>query len=84
MEKVTATEAKNRLGTYLDHAVIKPIVVEKAGRPFVVMLSYEEYLRLTALEDAHWGEKAKQAEVSGYLGEKESMKLLTEGLRAKA
>jgi antitoxin Phd len=84
MEKVSATEIKNRLGTYLDHAIVAPVVVEKSGRPFVVMLSYKEYERLTALEDAYWGERAKAAEKSGYLSEEESMRLLNEGLGAKA
>jgi antitoxin Phd len=70
MEKVTATEAKNRLGTYLDHAALEPIIVEKSGRPFVVMLSFSEYERLKALEDAYWGQKAKEAEKSGWASDK--------------
>ena len=76
MEKVTATEVKNRLGTYLDHAALEPIIVEKSGRPFVVMISFEEYKRLTALEDAHWGKKAKAAEKSGWASDKEVATLI--------
>jgi prevent-host-death family protein len=84
MEKVTATEVKNRLGTYLDHAAIEPIVVEKSGRPFVVMLSFDEYERLSALEDAHWGRKAKEAEKSGWASDKEVATLVKRFNREKA
>ena len=76
MEKVTATEVKNRLGTYLDHAVIEPIVVENSGRPFVVMLSYDKYKRLAAFEDAYWGQKAKEAEKSGWASDKDVATLI--------
>ena len=83
MEKVTAAEVKNRLSTYLVHAVIEPIIVEKSGRPFVVMLSFSEYERLKALEDAHWGQKAKEAEKSGWTSDKEVATLVKRFNREK-
>lgn len=84
MEKVSATEVKNRLGTYLDHAALEPIIVEKSGRPFVVMLSFDEYERLSALEDAYWGKKAKEAEKSGWASDKEVATLVKRLNREKA
>ena len=41
--KVTATEAKNRLGQVLEQAQHKPVFIEKAGRRHSVVLSVEQY-----------------------------------------
>ena len=45
---VTATEARVRFGEVMRRAVEKrePIIVERSGRPYVVVLSVEEYERL--------------------------------------
>lgn len=40
------------------------------------MVSHEEYERLQAIEDYHWGMAAAEAEKSGYIGTEETMKLL--------
>jgi prevent-host-death family protein len=45
---VSATEAKNRFGQLCQQAKRAPVVVQKAGRPDTVLLSYEDYLRLSA------------------------------------
>jgi prevent-host-death family protein len=58
---VTATELKQRLGRYIDAAAHEPVIVEKSGRNAAVLLSYAEYERLEALEDAYWGERALEA-----------------------
>jgi prevent-host-death family protein len=44
--KVSATEAKNRFGSLSAQAKREPVIVEKAGKPDTVILSYEEYQRL--------------------------------------
>lgn len=44
--KVSATEAKNRLGHVLEQAQRSPVFIEKAGRPHSVVLSSERYLQL--------------------------------------
>lgn len=49
---VTATEAKNRFGQLCQQAKREPVVIQKAGRPDTVLLSYEDYQRLTALPAA--------------------------------
>ena len=84
MTRVTATEMKNRLGQYLNQAMAGPVMVEKSGRPAVVILSFEEYERLMAVEDAYWAEKALEAEKSGYLGTDKAGKLLKDSLGAEA
>ena len=58
---VTATELKTRLGRYIEAAAREPVIIEKSGRNAVVMLAYADYERLTALEDAYWGERALAA-----------------------
>ncbi|MBC5765374.1 type II toxin-antitoxin system Phd/YefM family antitoxin [Ramlibacter albus] len=44
--QVTAAEAESRFDHFCFQAKSEPIIVEKDGRPDVVMLSYEEYLAL--------------------------------------
>lgn len=46
--QVTATEAKNRFGALCRQAKTAPVVVEKAGQPDTVLLSWADYQRLIA------------------------------------
>ena len=41
--KLTATEAKNRLGHVLEQAQKAPVVIEKAGRRHSVVMSAEQF-----------------------------------------
>ena len=84
MKTVAATEMKQRLGQYLAAALVEPVVVEKSGQPVAVMLSVSEYERLRALEDAHWGERARLAEQSGFAGYEETIRQIQERLNAEA
>jgi PHD/YefM family antitoxin component YafN of YafNO toxin-antitoxin module len=59
-------------------------MIEKSGRPAVVMLSVAEYERLQAMDDAYWGERAKQALEGGLAGTDETMRRLQERLDASA
>lgn len=81
---VKATEMKNKLGHYIQVALVEPVVVEKTNRQVAVLLSMKEYERLTKLEDAYWGEKAKAAEAEGYLSEAETREFIEASLRVKA
>lgn len=47
MKAISAREAKYNFGRMIDAARGEPVVVEKHGRPFVVVLSVEEFGRLT-------------------------------------
>jgi len=76
-EMATATEVKNRFGEYLEKARHQPVIVEKTGRKYAVIVSYEEYERLQAIEDRQWALTAEEARKSGYVGTEETMKVLT-------
>ena len=84
MKTTSATEVKNKLGQFFDAALTEPVVVEKSGRPAVVILSYGEYERLQAMEDAYWGSRAQAAEQSGWVGGEEAMNKIRERLDAEA
>ena len=73
---ISATALNKRPGTYLEKAIKDPVIVEKSGRPTVVMVSYELYEQL---EDAYWGELAVKADKEKSLSIKESMEFLLEG-----
>jgi len=76
MKTITAAAAKNAFGKFLDMARREPVVVTKNDRPVGVFLSMED------LEDTIWGERALKAHKDGYLGAKESDKLLDDLLHA--
>ena len=48
MSDITATDAKNRFGQVLEMARTGPVHVQKNGRDVAVVLSPEEYGRLSA------------------------------------
>ncbi len=72
MTTVNATYAKQNFGTCIADAAKQPVVIEKSGRPAVVMISYEEFQRLSELEDAMWLQRARNAAAGGYLSDEES------------
>jgi prevent-host-death family protein len=84
MMTVSSTKCKTRFGEYLDIVRDEPVIIEKTGRSVAVLISWREYERLTALENAYWLKRAKEAEKSGYVGKTKSMKILKAGLNAKA
>jgi len=47
MKVANATDVKNRLGEYMDNAQQEPVRVMKQNKPYVVIVSTEEYDRLT-------------------------------------
>jgi prevent-host-death family protein len=57
MKTMAAKDAKNRFGQLIDDAQRQPVIVEKNGRPFVVVQSYEDFqitqqLKMTSLRTA--------------------------------
>lgn len=77
MKTANATDIKNRFGEYLDEARSEPLIVNRNGRNVAVLLSWREYERLSALEDAWWAARATAAEAKGgYLGPEKSMEAL--------
>lgn len=47
MKSVSAREAKYNFGKLIDTARAEPVVIEKHGRPVVVVVAIEEFERLT-------------------------------------
>lgn len=77
MKAATATDVKNRFGEFLDESKSEPVVVNRNGRNVAVLISWAEYERLNALEDAWWAARAKAAEAEGrYLSPEKSMEAL--------
>lgn len=48
MKSVSAREAKYNFGKLIDTARAEPVVIEKHGRPVVVVVAVEEFERLTS------------------------------------
>jgi prevent-host-death family protein len=82
MIHVSATEAKVHFGKLLDTARRENVVIEKQGRSVAVILSQEEFERLSEIEDKLWALKADAAKNESLLTEKESEKFLNELLHA--
>lgn len=48
MKSMSAREAKNRFGLLIDTARQEPVSIEKHGRSVVIVMSVEDYERLSA------------------------------------
>jgi prevent-host-death family protein len=83
MRTVSAKEAKDGFGALLDTAQREPVTITRKGRAVAVVLSREDFERLEALEDAHWGQRARAAAADGFVGPDESRKFLTNLLDAE-
>lgn len=70
--RINATSLKNHLGKYLESSIKEPVIVEKSGRPSAVLISYDEFEKLSQYEDFYWSMLASQAEKGGYLGVEET------------
>ena len=76
----TATDLKYRLGQYLDEARRAPVEIEKNGRKVAVLISWDDYEHLTAVEDAYWAARVRQSEAGGYAGTDAGERLLRSAL----
>ena len=76
MTEVTATELQSKTGAIIDQALLTPVQVTRNKRSVIVLLSTQEYKRLTALEDAYWGEMATIAASTDSVDDKDVKALL--------
>jgi len=53
MKTMSAREAKNAFGLLIDSAIADPVVIERHGRPIVVVVSYEEFERMRISSQAN-------------------------------
>jgi prevent-host-death family protein len=49
LTKVASTDFHQRTGEFVDKAMVSPIAITKRGRPSLVLMSFDEYQRLTGL-----------------------------------
>lgn len=82
MIHISATEAKMHFGKLLDTARRETVAIEKQGRSVAVILSQEEFERLSEIEDKLWSLKADAAKKEGLLSEEESEKFMDKLLHA--
>lgn len=54
----------------------QPVLIEKSGRNYAVILSFDDYERLSKLEDSYWSKMAAEAVTEDFLGADESARLL--------
>jgi prevent-host-death family protein len=76
MKTITAAEAKNRFGRFLDMGQREPVLVTKNDRPVGVFLSMED------LDATIWGERARVAHAEGYASVDDSEAALRKWLDA--
>lgn len=87
MRTIPASEMKQRFGACIEAAQAEPILVERSGRPSVVVVSVAEYQRLQRIEENSWGALAQQAREDGLLSDEETaawLKTMQERLNADA
>jgi prevent-host-death family protein len=53
MHSMSAKDAKYGFGRLIDLARSEPVVVEKHGRPVIVVMAVEEFERLKVMESDH-------------------------------
>lgn len=51
MPRVTATDFKNNIGTFSDAAMSEPVIITSHHRDRLVLLSADEYRRLTGVPE---------------------------------
>jgi prevent-host-death family protein len=81
-KSLTATEAKNRFGDLVELARAEPVTIMRNDRPVAVVLSPSEYARLTANDDAYWGEQAEVLSKRDFMSAKDSQAFINDILNA--
>lgn len=77
MKVINAKEVQNNFGNLMNSAIKAPVVINKYGKPFSVLMSYEAYEYLSKLEDFYWVLQAEQAKKNGMLTQKETEEFLS-------
>ena len=67
---------------YLENRLREVIESDRSGS--MARNNQAEYERLQALEDAYWGERARQSEQGGFTGYEETIRRIQERLNAEA
>ena len=88
MKTIAAKDAKNRFGQLIDDAQRQPVTVEKNGRPFVVVQSFEDFqmaqkLKMTSLRAAIDEARTEYAEGRGVPFDQAAVEKITAAGRQK-
>ncbi|WP_425362898.1 type II toxin-antitoxin system Phd/YefM family antitoxin [Candidatus Tisiphia endosymbiont of Hybos culiciformis] len=67
MKSINAREAQNHFGNLMNSAIKEPVIINKYGKPFSVLMSYEEYEHFNKFEDFYWAIKADESKKNGLL-----------------
>jgi antitoxin Phd len=88
VKSFTASDARRRFGRLMETARREPVAITKNGRVAAVMLPASNKELITAvegvLEDRYWRERVADAERGGYIGARESNRILREALNAES
>ena len=60
MTRVTATEFKNNVGAFSDAAMREPVIITSHQRDRLVLISADEYCRLTGAPDSLSEERCRE------------------------
>ena len=87
MKLFSASDARRRFGRLLKTAKREPVTITKNGRAAAMMLSASDKQLIAAvegfLEERYWCERIADAECGGYIGARDSKRILSEALNAK-
>ena len=87
MTLFTASDARRRFGRLLETVQREPVTITKNGRALAIIVpSSDNDLILEMqefLEDRQWCERISEAERGGYIGARESKRILREALNAE-
>jgi len=64
MRTFTAADAKNKFGEMVDTALSAPVAITKYDRPVLVVMAFQEFARLRALDGAA-GKRAADSSADG-------------------
>jgi antitoxin Phd len=88
MKSFTASDARRRFGRLMETARREPVTITKNGRVAAVMLPASNKELITAvkgfLEERYWCERIADAERGGYIGARESNRILRKALNAES
>ena len=87
MTLFTASDARRRFGRLMETVRREPVTITKNGRAAAMVLSSSDNELIADverfLEERYWRERVAEAERGGYIGARESKRILSEALNAE-
>lgn len=81
MSIINISKTQSYLEGLKNQVIKQPVVIEKDGKSYSVLISNEEYERFLELEDFYWANKADQASKNDFLSREESEDFLEQVLK---